>query len=78
MTDTAAIHAASDARGGTWTDQALAAVAAYQRQRTRIQLGLSAIAMGLDQIDAGKVQDGAARTREGFEFLRKELGDGRD
>lgn len=70
----AAIHAASDARGGTWTDQALAAVAAYQRQRTGLLLGLSAIATGLEQVERGQVKAGTACARHGLEFLHNELG----
>lgn len=84
MTDFSAIHAASDARGGAPVDQALAAVATWQRQQraagavhgsmTRLLLGLSAIDTGLALVDVGRVDSGVKCARAGLEFLRKELG----
>lgn len=82
MTDFPAIHAAADARGGTPEDQALASMAAWQRQNrtgvhgsmTRLLLGLSAVGTGLQQIEHGKVESGVTCARAGLEFLRRELG----
>lgn len=38
--------------------------------RTRILLGLSAVATGLKQIECGQVADGMSVARHGLEFLR--------
>lgn len=51
----------------------------WQRQRhagitipsVRFLFGLSAVSTGLDQIERGKVDDGAKCARHGLEFLRK-------
>lgn len=70
-------HAASDARGGNPVDQALAAVAEYQRhqrQNTRLMLGLAAIDTGLHQVEAGKTADGIVSIRHGLDFLRPMIG----
>lgn len=82
--DFPAIHAAADARAGQPTDQALAAVAEWQRQNraagtvhgsmTRFLLGLSAIGTGLQLIERGKIDAGVKCARQGLAFLRKELG----
>lgn len=84
MTDFPTIHAAADARGGTPGDQALASVAAWQRQNgaagkvrgsmARLLLGLSAIDTGIRHIENGKTDTGVICIRQGLEFLKREFG----
>lgn len=75
-----AIHAAADARGGMPTDQVLAAVREFLRQKhmiaidaMRVNFALSAIATGLDAIERGKTQDGMKAARDGVEFIRSKI-----
>lgn len=39
--------------------------------RTRLMFGLSAVSVGLDCIECGKVETGKAVARHGEEFLRR-------
>lgn len=78
--DTGVIHTVADLRSDTPTDQALAEVRAYLHQRRkiaidplRLQMALSVITTGADNIARGRVDIGLKGIRNGVAFLRDRI-----
>lgn len=68
------IHSVADQRGGKPVDQANAAVGEYLRiKRLAVQVGLSGIATGLDQISRGRTEEGLRVANHGLDYLRNRI-----